>query len=63
MAATARLLARGECDRRALIRDVAALSAEDMRRRRLNRRPRYTADRPSDAGPTEVDDTTAVAAA
>jgi 2-polyprenyl-6-methoxyphenol hydroxylase-like FAD-dependent oxidoreductase len=63
MTATARLLARGDCDRRALVREVAAASAEDMRRRRLNRHPRYAADRTSDAGPTEVDDTTAVAAA
>jgi flavin-dependent dehydrogenase len=39
--ATARLLARGGCDRRALLAEVGALLAEDIRRKRLARHPRY----------------------
>jgi 2-polyprenyl-6-methoxyphenol hydroxylase-like FAD-dependent oxidoreductase len=39
--ATARLLARGGCGRRALLAEVGALIAEDIRRKRLARHPRY----------------------
>jgi 2-polyprenyl-6-methoxyphenol hydroxylase-like FAD-dependent oxidoreductase len=39
--ATARLLARRGCDRRALLGEVGALAAEDIRRKRLARHPRY----------------------
>ena len=39
--ATARLLARGGCGRRALLAGVGALIAEDARRKRLARHPRY----------------------
>jgi len=39
--ATARLLARGGCDRRALLGEVGALAAEDIRRKRLVRHPHY----------------------
>jgi 2-polyprenyl-6-methoxyphenol hydroxylase-like FAD-dependent oxidoreductase len=55
LGATARLLARRGCDRRALMREVGVLVAEDARRKRLNRRPAYVAaDVATDAGPTEV---------
>ena len=57
LGATGRLLAGRGCDRRALLRDVGALVAEDFRRRWRNRHPVYapadaTAD---DAGRQEVD--------
>lgn len=62
MGATARLLTRPGCDRRALLREVGGLIAEDTRRRRLNRRPAYVAAGAStDAGETEVAQTAAVA--
>lgn len=63
LGATGRLLARPGHDRRALLREVTALVAEDTRRKRLNRRPAYAAAGvASDAGPTEVaDDAHAVA--
>jgi 2-polyprenyl-6-methoxyphenol hydroxylase-like FAD-dependent oxidoreductase len=53
--ATARLLARGGCDRRALLGEVGALAAEDIRRKRLARHPHYVpletvAARPAAAG-------------
>jgi 2-polyprenyl-6-methoxyphenol hydroxylase-like FAD-dependent oxidoreductase len=55
--ATARLLARGGCDRRALLGEVGALIAEDVRRKRLARHPHYVPLETSvDAGPTEVQD-------
>jgi len=55
--ATARLLARGGCDRRALLGEVGALFAEDVRRKRLARHPHYVPLETSvDAGPTEVED-------
>jgi hypothetical protein len=55
--ATARLLARGGCDRRALLGEVDALIAEDARRKRLARHPCYVPlGTSADAGPTEVDD-------
>jgi flavin-dependent dehydrogenase len=54
--ATGRLLARPGCERRKLLREVGTLIAEDVRRKRLNRRPVYaTAGTALDAGPTEVD--------
>ena len=55
--ATARLLARGGCDRRAVLGEVGALIAQDARRKRLARHPRYVPLEASvDAGPTEVQD-------
>jgi 2-polyprenyl-6-methoxyphenol hydroxylase-like FAD-dependent oxidoreductase len=55
LGATARLLARRGCDRRALLREVGALVAEDARRKRLSRTPAYVAaDVAIDAGPTAV---------
>jgi flavin-dependent dehydrogenase len=57
LGATGRLLTRPGRDRRALLREVTALVAEDTRRKRLNRRPAYAAAGvASDAGPTEVAD-------
>ena len=56
MAATARLLVRGGCDRRALLGEVGGLVAQDARRKRLARHPHYVPLEASvDAGPTEVD--------
>ena len=61
--ATARLLARGGCDRRALLAEVGTLIAEDVRRKSLARHPRHVQLETSvDAGPTEVDDDAAAAA-
>jgi hypothetical protein len=41
LGATARLLARRGCDRRALLGEVGTLLAEDFQRKRLNRKPVY----------------------
>ena len=61
LAATARLLARGGCDRRALLGEVGGLVAQDARRKRLARHPHYVPLEASvDAGPTEVEDDDAV---
>jgi flavin-dependent dehydrogenase len=55
--ATARLLARGGCDRRALLGEVGALIAQDVRRKRLARQPHYVPLEMSvDAGLTEAED-------
>lgn len=55
LGATGRLLLRPGCQRRKLLREVGALVAEDVRRKRLNRQPVYaTAGTALDAGPTEV---------
>jgi 2-polyprenyl-6-methoxyphenol hydroxylase-like FAD-dependent oxidoreductase len=63
LSATGRLLLTPGCDRRALLGEVAALVAEDRRRRRLNREPIYAdASAAQDAGATEVDDATVLAA-
>jgi hypothetical protein len=43
LGATGRLLMRPGCERRALLREVKTLVAEDARRKRLNRRPAYLA--------------------
>jgi hypothetical protein len=56
LGATARLLARPGCDRRALLREVGKLMVEDLRRQRLNRKPVYAAGTALDAGPSNVDD-------
>jgi 2-polyprenyl-6-methoxyphenol hydroxylase-like FAD-dependent oxidoreductase len=57
LAATARLLARGGCDRRALLGEVGGLIARDTQRKRLARHPNYVPLEASvDAGPTEVED-------
>jgi 2-polyprenyl-6-methoxyphenol hydroxylase-like FAD-dependent oxidoreductase len=64
LAATARLLTRPGCNRRALLREVAQLTAEDAKRRHLNRRPAYVhATASIDAGPTEVQDSAIAVAA
>jgi 2-polyprenyl-6-methoxyphenol hydroxylase-like FAD-dependent oxidoreductase len=65
LAATARLLARRGTDRRALLREVGGLVGDDVRRRRLNKRPVYADASPAakDAGPTEIEDNAAAAAA
>ena len=61
LAATARLLTRGGCDRRALLSEVGGLVAQDARRKRLARHPQYVPLETSvDAGPTEVEDDDAV---
>jgi 2-polyprenyl-6-methoxyphenol hydroxylase-like FAD-dependent oxidoreductase len=61
LAATARLLARGGCDRRALLGEVGGLIAQDARRKRLARHPHYVPLEASvNAGPTEVEDDEAV---
>jgi len=55
LGATGRLLLRPGCQRRKLLREVGALISEDVRRKRLNRRPAYVAATTrTDAGPTEV---------
>jgi flavin-dependent dehydrogenase len=41
LGATARLLARGRVERRALLGEIGALGARDLHRRWLNRRPAY----------------------
>ena len=41
LSATGRLLVRRECERRALLRELAEMVAEDARRKRLNQRPAY----------------------
>jgi flavin-dependent dehydrogenase len=57
LGAAGRLLARPGCDRRALLVQMRGLAAEDARRRRLKRRPRYAAAGASThAGATEVED-------
>jgi hypothetical protein len=57
LAATARLLARGGCDRRALLGEVGGLIAQDTRRKRAARHPNYVPLEASvDAGATEVED-------
>jgi 2-polyprenyl-6-methoxyphenol hydroxylase-like FAD-dependent oxidoreductase len=59
LGATARLLLRRGTDRRAVLREVGGLVAEDARRRRLNRKPVYVSpDGSVDAGDTEVDERT-----
>jgi len=63
LGATGRLLARRGCDRPALLREVFGLAAQDVRRRRMGRRPVYAqAGRSLDAGATEVEDPEAVVA-
>lgn len=60
LGATGRLLMRPGCQRRKLLREVGALMALDLRRRRLNRWPVYAAAGTAlDAGPTEVQDSAA----
>lgn len=55
--ATARLLTRRGCDRRALLKEVGTVVAEDVRRKSLARHPRYAGLETSvDAGTTDVDD-------
>jgi flavin-dependent dehydrogenase len=62
LGATGRLLARRGGGRRALLREVGALVAQDARRKRLNRRPVYIDAHVSlDAGPTEVEEPTIAA--
>ena len=55
--ATARLLTRGGCDRRALLAQVGALIAEDIRRKRLARHPHYAPlETPVDTAPAAPED-------
>jgi 2-polyprenyl-6-methoxyphenol hydroxylase-like FAD-dependent oxidoreductase len=55
LAATAALLARSGCDRRAVLREVGELIAVDARRKRLVRKPEFVAiDSHRDAEETEV---------
>jgi flavin-dependent dehydrogenase len=62
LTATGSLLARRGCQRRALLREVRGLVAEDGHRKHLMRHPAYTAaSQSTDAGPTEVDDIATVA--
>ena len=57
LGATGTPLARRGCERRALLREVRGLVAEDARRKQLNRRPVYVdASVSVDAGPTELED-------
>jgi hypothetical protein len=61
LGATARLLTRRGGDRRALLREVGGLVAQDTRRKRLARHPHYVPLEESvDAGSTEVEDADAV---
>jgi len=55
--AAGRLLARADCDRRAPLREVGGLIAEDARRRLRNRRPAYAHARPTsdDVEATEIE--------
>jgi len=56
-AAAARLLARGGCDRRALLGEMGALIVEDNRQERLTRYPRYVPLETSvDAAQTAAED-------
>lgn len=57
LGATARLLVRSGCDRRALLREVGTLTAQDAKRKRLNRRPAYAgSDVALVAGATEIEE-------
>jgi flavin-dependent dehydrogenase len=57
LGATARMLARRGFDRRALLREVGGLIAEQARRQRLNWRPEYlAAGKSPEARATEVED-------
>ena len=59
--ATARLLVRGGCDRRALLGEVGGLVAQDARRKRLARHPHYAPlEASTDAGPAVAEDDDAV---
>ncbi len=59
LGATGRLLARPGSNRREILGDVATLVAENLKRRRLDRWPRYAAlGKSLDAGTTEVDNDT-----
>ncbi|HMD91104.1 MAG TPA: hypothetical protein VKG80_00530 [Trebonia sp.] len=61
LGATARLLARGGCDRRAPLREVGGLVAQDTKRKRLAKHPQYVPLEASvDAGATEVESGDAV---
>jgi flavin-dependent dehydrogenase len=61
LAATGRLLARGGGDRRALLREVGGLVAQDTQRKRLAKHPQYVPlEVSADAGATEVEDDDAV---
>jgi 2-polyprenyl-6-methoxyphenol hydroxylase-like FAD-dependent oxidoreductase len=64
LGATTRLLLRRGTARRRLLREVGALVAEDIRRRRLNRRPVFAESSAiaKDAGPTEIEEAAEVAA-
>jgi 2-polyprenyl-6-methoxyphenol hydroxylase-like FAD-dependent oxidoreductase len=63
LGATTRLLLRRGTERGRLLREVGALVAEDVQRRRLNKRPVFAESSPTvkDAGPTEIEDAAVVA--
>jgi hypothetical protein len=55
LSSAAALLAQSGTDRRAVLREVGELIGEDVRRRRLTRRPEFVApDKHRDAGETDV---------
>jgi 2-polyprenyl-6-methoxyphenol hydroxylase-like FAD-dependent oxidoreductase len=58
LGAATRLLLRRGIERRRLLREVGALVTEDIRRRRLNKRPVFAESSPTakDAGATEIED-------
>jgi flavin-dependent dehydrogenase len=61
LGATARVLARPGTDRRAVLSEVGKLMSDDLKRRRLNRKPVFADESPAtaDAGPTEIEDNAA----
>jgi flavin-dependent dehydrogenase len=63
--AAGRLVLGSTGERRAVLKEVGTLVAEDAHRRRLNRRPAFASPSPAadDAGPTDVEDSTAEALA
>ena len=63
LGATGRILARGGCERRALLREVGSLIAADAHRKRLNRRPTYAANGTTTNALPEVDQPTQLAVA
>jgi 2-polyprenyl-6-methoxyphenol hydroxylase-like FAD-dependent oxidoreductase len=65
LGAVTRLLARPGTERIRLMREVGGLVAEDIRRRKLNKRPVFAGSSPTtkDAGATEIEDAIAAAAA
>jgi 2-polyprenyl-6-methoxyphenol hydroxylase-like FAD-dependent oxidoreductase len=65
LGAAARMLFRRGAERARVVREVGGLVAEDIKRRRLNRKPAYADASPAaaDAGPTEIEDNAVASAA